>query len=216
MNRKFDLIIFDWDGTIVNSIDWIVDCLQSAAKACECRIPEVEAAKNVIGLSIERAMDELLPELNAEERTQFVGHYSQRFFSKSTGTEDLFTGVGDMLENLKQQGYLLAVATGKKSTGLAKAMRGTGLEDVFHVTRGADQTASKPNPLMINEILAHLSVEKDKALMVGDSIHDLQMAANAEVAAVGVTCGAHSEVILQQYGPMACLQHTRDIMNIID
>ena len=215
MKNSFDLIIFDWDGTLVNSIDWIVQCLQDAAQACGCDIPETQAVKNIIGLSIERAMDELFPEIDESIQEQLIAHYSQQFFSKKISQNDLFAGVYEMLVQFKQSGYLLAVATGKKSTGLAKAMNGTGLVDFFCTTRSADQTASKPNPLMIDEIVEEMNVSKDRTLMVGDSVHDLQMAINANVAAIGVACGAHSDEVLRQYNPKMCLEHTSELLTII-
>ncbi len=213
--KSFDLIIFDWDGTLVNSIDWIVHCLQKSAQACGCDVPETQAAKNIIGLSFEHAMAELFPGIDKHTQEQLIAHYSQQFFSKKITQNDLFAGVYEMLVQFKQNGYLLAVATGKKSTGLVKAINGTGLVDFFSATRSADQTASKPDPLMINEIVEELSVSKDKVLMVGDSVHDLQMAVNAKVTSIGVACGAHSVEVLRQYNPMMCLQRTSELLEII-
>lgn len=215
MKDSFDLIIFDWDGTLVNSIDWIVQCLQKAARECGCDVPETQAAKNIIGLSIDRAMDELFPGVDKSTQEQLIAHYSQQFFSKKITQNDLFAGVYEMLVQFKQNGYLLAVATGKKSTGLEKAINGTGLVDFFSTTRGADQTASKPNPLMIDEIVEEMKVSKDRTLMVGDSVHDLQMAINADVSAIGVACGAHSDEMLRQYNPRMCLEHTSDLLKVI-
>ncbi len=213
--KKFDLIVFDWDGTLVNSIDWIVHCLQKAAQLCNCDVPETQAVKNIIGLSIEHAMAELFPGIEKQVQEQLISHYSQLFFSKKTSRNDLFSGVYDMLVQLKQNDYLLAVATGKKNRGLIKTMKDADLLDFFSVTRSADQTASKPDPLMLNEIIEELEVSKDKVLMVGDSVHDLQMAINAKIAAVGVACGAHSIEVLRQYNPLMCLQQTSELLEII-
>ena len=205
MKNRFDLIIFDWDGTLANSIDWIVQCIQQAAAEHGCNIPDTQAVKDIIGLSIEQALQILFPESDSQTRQNIARVYGTTFFSKPISREDLFPGVYDMLEQLKTQGYQLAVATGKKSAGLAKAIEGTGVADLFVTTRSADQTASKPDPLMIDEIVSELGISKQRTLMVGDSVHDLQMALNAQVASIAVTCGAHSASVLQHYQPLHCL-----------
>ena len=215
MKNRFDLIIFDWDGTLVDSIDWIVQCIQRAAAHYGCPVPEPQAARDIIGLSIEKAIETLFPAVDAETRAKLAAHYSQNFFSKQISPDDLFPGVSDMLRQFRRQGYRLAVATGKKASGLAKAIEATGLADLFCTTRCSDQTASKPNPLMIDQIVAELGVDKQRTLMVGDSVHDLQMAMNAQVSAVGVTCGAHSESTLQQFRPLCCLSCPTELLDII-
>lgn len=215
MKNRFDLIIFDWDGTLVDSIDWIVHCIQQAAECHGCPVPEPQAAKDIIGLSIENAIQQLFPDVDSAIRQQVAAHYGRTFFSRQISRDDLFPGVYEMLQGLKRNGYRLAVATGKKSSGLAQAITATGVADLFCTTRCSDQTASKPNPLMIDEIVAELGVDKQRTLMVGDSIHDLQMALNAEISAIGVTCGAHSRATLQQYNPLFCLNYPTDLLNII-
>ncbi|MDD1612063.1 MAG: HAD-IA family hydrolase [Methylococcaceae bacterium] len=215
MKNRFELLIFDWDGTLMDSIGWIVHCMQTAAEQAGCQIPPAEAAKDVIGLSITRAMDTLFPDAGPELREQLVRGYSQEYASRPLGPEDLFAGVHEMLEELNGAGYRLAVATGKTRAGLQKALQATGTENLFYITRAADETASKPDPLMLQEIISHVDVPPARALMIGDSIHDLQMAQNAQISAIGVSCGAHSEEILQQYRPLLCLQHPADLLNII-
>jgi phosphoglycolate phosphatase len=215
MKNRFDLLIFDWDGTLMDSIGWIVHCLQTAAAQLGCPIPAPEAAKDVIGLSIVRAMDTLFPEAGPELREQLVRAYSQEYASRTLGPGDLFAGVRDMLEELNGAGYRLAVATGKTRAGLQKALQATGTESLFHVTRAADETASKPDPLMLLEIMHHAEIAPGHTLMVGDSIHDLQMAQNAQISAIGVCCGAHSEEILQHYRPLRCLRQPAELLNII-
>ncbi len=215
MKNRFDLIIFDWDGTLVDSIDWIVQCIQKAAAHYACPVPEPQAARDIIGLSIEQAMQVLLPDVDSETHSKIAAHYGQHFFAKQISRDDLFPGVYPMLQKFKQDGYRLAVATGKKASGLALAIEATGVADLFCTTRCSDQTASKPDPLMIDEIVAELGVGKQRTLMVGDSAHDLQMALNAGVASVGVTCGAHSEAILKQYQPLRCLAYPTELIGII-
>jgi len=215
MKNRFDLIIFDWDGTLVNSIDWIVHCLQKAAVQCDCAIPEQQAAKDVIGLSIKNAVDVLFPGIDEATLDRLVACYTQEYHSKETGREDFFSGVYDMLVELKQTGYQLAVATGKNRSGLQQALQATGTEELFCITRCADETASKPDPRMIREIIQHANAANERTLMVGDSIHDLQMALNAQISSVAVSCGAHPEEVLQQYNPLMCLQQPAELLNII-
>ncbi len=215
MSRNYDLIIFDWDGTLVDSIDWIVQCIQNAAKECQCEVPEGDDIRDIIGLSIENAARQLFPGISAEKQQQLISCYSHYFLSKQSSPDDLFYGVKDMLHKFKASGYKLAVATGKKNAGLMKAMAGTGTHEFFSATRSADQTASKPDPLMINQIVQEMNVSKPRTLMVGDSAHDMLMAKNAGVAAVAVECGAHRNHILTQYNPIFCLAHTRALLNVI-
>lgn len=215
MKNRFELIIFDWDGTLVDSVDWIVHCIQQAARQHGCRIPETQAVKDIIGLSIENALTRLFPDTVSVTRQKLATDYAQIFSSRQTGPDDLFPGVYDMLCEFKRNDYRLAIATGKKAAGLTKAIKGAGVAELFCTTRGADQTASKPSPLMIDEIIAELNIDKQRALMVGDSIHDLQMALNAGIAAIGVTCGAHTAETLSQYGPLMCLNYPTDLLEII-
>ena len=215
MKNRFDLIIFDWDGTLINSIDWITQCLQQAAVLCDCPMPEAQAAKDVIGLSINNAMQTLFPDTDEKLRAQLVAHYSRLYLSKHISRDDLFPGAYQMLVQLKEQGYQLAVATGKTRAGLQAALLATGTEDLFCITRCSDETASKPDPKMLHEIILHTRTAKERALMVGDSIHDLQMALNAPISAIAVSCGAHSAACLQQYHPLLCLQQPTELLNII-
>ena len=215
MKNRFDLIIFDWDGTLVDSIDWIVHCIQQAAVRHGCPMPEPQATKDIIGLSIENAIRQLFPDVDDEIRRKVAADYGNTFFSKQISRDDLFPGVYEMLAQFRADGYRLAVATGKKSSGLDEAIAATGVADLFCTTRCSDQTASKPHPRMIDEIIAELGVDRQRTLMVGDSVHDLQMAINAQVASVGVTCGAHSKAILQEYQPLMCLEFPTDLIGIL-
>ena len=176
MKNRFDLIIFDWDGTLIDSVDWIVHCIQHAAARYDCPVPEAQAAKDIIGLSIENAMQQLFPDLDAAARQLMASDYTETFGSRQISRDDLFPGVYAMLHKFRQDGYRLAIATGKKSSGLAHAIAATGVGELFCTTRSSDQTASKPAPLMIDEIVAELNVDRQRTLMVGDSAHDLQMA----------------------------------------
>jgi phosphoglycolate phosphatase len=215
MKNRFDLIIFDWDGTLVNSIDWIVYCIQKAAEETGCTIPGEQDTKDIIGLSIKKAMQKLFPGIDEITQEQLVKRYSELFFSQTITQNDLFAGVYPMLQDLKQAGYQLAVATGKNRVGLDRALSGTQTDELFAITKCADETMSKPNPTMLNEIVEHLDVSKQRTLMVGDSIHDLQMATNAEIASIGVACGAHSETTLKHFNPLFCLQQTHELLELL-
>jgi phosphoglycolate phosphatase len=215
MKNRFDVIVFDWDGTLVNTIDWIVHCLQKAGEQCGYVIPEPRAAKDTIGLSIENAVQALYPNADTATNHKLVASYSQTYFSKQLTQDDFFPGVYDMLLFLKNSGYQLAVATGKTRSGLTHALAATGTENLFDITRCADETASKPNPKMLHEIMQHTQTTADRTLMVGDSIHDLQMARNANVPSIGVACGANSRESLQQYAPLLCLQQATELLNFI-
>ncbi len=215
MKNRFDTIIFDWDGTLIDSISWIVESLQSAAHLCDFPSPAEQAAKDVIGLSIEQAMQTLFPTATAAQIPQLVAGYRHRYEQFHIGPEHLFAGVYDMLVKLKQSGYTLAVATGKTRAGLQDALHATGTEGLFDITRCADETASKPEPLMLLQILQHTQTQSHRALMVGDSTHDMQMAANANMAAVAVSCGAHPAEVLQQFNPVFCLSQPAELLELI-
>lgn len=215
MKNRFDLIIFDWDGTLIDSIDWIVNCLQAAAKQCDCAIPESQAARDVIGLSIANACSQLFPGVDQQTLTRLTACYQQAYSSRQLSREDLFPGVYEMLVELKQAGYQLAVATGKTRAGLQQALQATDTEALFCITRCSDETASKPDPLMLHQIMQHTNAANDRSLMVGDSSHDLQMAINAQISSIAVSCGAHPEHLLQQYSPLMCLQQPTELLNII-
>jgi len=215
MKQRFDLIIFDWDGTLINSIDWIAHCLQQAAIDCHCPMPETQAAKNVIGLSINHAMYTLFPEVDEQTLKLLIASYSEHYFSKAMDHHDLFPGAYDMLIQFKNQGYQLAVATGKTRAGLTVALKATGTTHLFSVTRCADETASKPDPRMLHEIISHTQTAKERVLMVGDSIYDLQMAFNASISSIAVSCGANSAASLQAYQPLLCLEQPTELLNIL-
>jgi len=215
MKNRFDLIVFDWDGTLMDSVDWIVQCLVVAAKEQSCDIPKEQDVKNIIGLSIHKSMDKLFPSLDQEARQKYIESYSKAFFSRQITQADLFKGVADMLLQFKQRGYQLAVATGKSRHGLDKAMQGTRLESFFDITACADETASKPQPDMLNHIVKEMDVEKEKVIMIGDSTHDMEMAMNAGIASIAVLCGANSQQQMQPYNPLLNLQQTTELLEIL-
>jgi len=215
MKERFDLIIFDWDGTLVDSIDWITHCLKKAASLQGFNIPDDQAARDTIGLSIQKAMTKLFPGINQNIQDQMTESYRQEYFSKQMTEDDLFAGINEMLISLKQMDYQLAIATGKNRSGLDKALHGTGLNDFFHITRCADETASKPSPNMLEEIIEETGISRERTVMIGDSVHDLKMASNAGMASIAVSCGANSVEQLELHNPLLILQQTTTVLDIL-
>lgn len=215
MKDRFDLLVFDWDGTLINSIQWIVECIQKSALACGCAVPSEAAARSVIGLSLDRAMAELFPGVTGPTAGRLVEAYRSFYFARAVGEDDLFTGIRAMLEALRGTGYQLAVATGKNRAGLSRALDATATRSLFHAFRSAEETASKPNPEMLLQIMAELNVRRERTLMIGDSVHDLRMALNAGTDAVAVACGANTQEELEALGPLACLGHTAELLALL-
>lgn len=216
MKNRFDVIVFDWDGTLVDSIDWIASCLQLAAEQCAYPVPEKQAAKDVIGLSLDKAIQTLFPDAELAIQAKLIDCYQTAYKTQEMGREHFFDGVYDMLLSLKASGYQLAVATGKTRAGLNRVLQTTETEDLFDITRCADETASKPAPQMLLEILSFCDSLSERALMVGDTIFDLQMALNANMASVAVACGAHSEILLREYQPLLCLKQPVELLNLLN
>ncbi|MBB3101871.1 HAD-IA family hydrolase [Azomonas macrocytogenes] len=196
--RKYDLLIFDWDGTLVDSIDRIVQSVWMAAKICNLPQRDESAVKGIIGLAMPQAIKVLYPHLTEQAQiAHFLRVYAEHYLAFEETPSPFYPGVATTLELLRDQGYRLAVATGKTRRGLNLVMGGHGWTDFFDATRCADETASKPDPLMLNEILVQCDVEPAKAIMVGDSIFDLQMAEQAGIDAVAVSYGAQDSDRLQ-------------------
>ncbi|MDO7902854.1 HAD family hydrolase [Pseudomonas sp. K1(2024)] len=207
MRKPYELLIFDWDGTLADSIGRIVDSMNLAAERAG-EIPSAEAAvKGIIGLALDEAISVLYPHLGAHEVARFRQHYADIYTDLDRQPSPLFEGVSQSLEVFRAQGYRLAVATGKARRGLDRVLKANGWEDFFDITRAADETRGKPHPLMLQEILAHCRVEAGEALMVGDSAFDLQMANNAGMHSVAVGYGAMSLEALAEFGPRVCIEH---------
>lgn len=190
MSNRFELIVFDWDGTLIDSAGAIATCIQLAAQDLGLPVPSTERARHVIGLGLRDALSHAIPELKPDDYGRLVERYRQHFLERDEQLP-LFDGVRDLLDRLRDRGYVLAIATGKSSLGLSRALATANLGSIFTATRCADQTAPKPDPAMLNELLAELDVARGNALMIGDTTHDLMMASAAGVAALAVTYGAH-------------------------
>ena len=206
--RKYQLLIFDWDGTLVDSVGRIVVSLRHAAD--ECGLPQLDEAqlKGIIGLGLTEAIESLYPGLcEPVSIERFRGAYAEYYLALENQPSALFSGVFEALEAFRSEGYQLAVATGKTRRGLHKVLERRGWLDYFDVTRCADETASKPDPLMLHEILAHCRQQPERALMVGDSLFDLQMARRAKVCSVAVGHGAMPLELLHAESPDLAINH---------
>jgi phosphoglycolate phosphatase len=188
--KQFDLIVFDWDGTLMNSTATIVKCIQHAAKDVGLTPPSDSAAAHVIGLGLAEAMQHVMPGIEPAQYQRMVERYRYHFLTQDHELV-LFTGVREMLAELKQAGYFLAVATGMGRVGLNRALNAAGLLSVFDATRCADETFSKPHPAMLQELTRELGQDMRRTVMIGDTTHDLQMAINAGAAGIAVEYGAH-------------------------
>ncbi len=215
MKNRYDLLVFDWDGTLFDSIAWIVESIQRAAAICQCEVPSDESARSVIGLSLDGAMAALFPAVSRPTATRLVEEYRHNYLARTFGEEDLFPQVRQMLEVLQQYGYRLAVATGKTRRGLIEAMAATATQGFFSAVRSADETASKPHPEMLLQLMRELKVVPERTLMVGDSVHDLRMARNAGVDAIAVSCGANTRQQLCELEPLLCLEHTAALLPLL-
>lgn len=203
----YQLLIFDWDGTLVDSIGRIVESMHRAADACELLRCSDAQVRGIIGLGLPEAIGSLYPELADPARIErFRHHYSEHYLSLETEPSALFADVAETLEVFRAQGYRLAVATGKTRHGLQRVLQGRDWVDYFDVTRCADETASKPDPLMLQEILAHCGVAPERALMVGDSSFDLLMARRAGIDSVAVGYGAQPLAMLSEHQPTLAIE----------
>ncbi|WP_241967809.1 HAD-IA family hydrolase [Pseudidiomarina homiensis] len=216
MAKDYQLIIFDWDGTLMDSIGRIVSSMQATAKALQLPVPLAEAVRDIIGLSLEPAIGRLFGNLSTADYERFLQVYRDQYVELDTTPTPLFTGVRSMLTELSQRGYQLAVATGKARRGLDRVLVESELQDFFSVTRCADETRSKPEPHMLHEIMACTGVSAAATLMIGDSIHDLKMAQAAGVDALGVDFGAHSSAQLLPYQPRHILSDWSQLLAYLD
>jgi phosphoglycolate phosphatase len=199
--KNFDLIVFDWDGTLMDSTATIVKCIQSAAKDIGLPVPSEQAAAHVIGLGLGEAMQAVMPDIDPALYPKMVERYRYHYLTKDHELV-LFKGVREMLADLSQEGYFLAVATGKSRVGLNRALNAVGLLSTFHATRCADETFSKPHPAMLQELTRELGQDLRRTAMIGDTTHDLLMATNAGASAIAVEYGAHPVHQLQACRPL--------------
>jgi phosphoglycolate phosphatase len=210
MPKQFDLLIFDWDGTLMDSAGVIVDSIQRACEDIGLPAPSERASRQIIGLGLMQALQTLLPDLPAEDYPRLVERYRHHYLGRDAQIP-LFAGVTDGIRALSESGFQLAVATGKSRVGLERALEASGLGAWFVATRCADQTHSKPHPAMVLELIDELGADPVRTLVIGDTSHDLLMAANAGVASLGVTYGAHEAGDLHPHAPLALMDSFAEV-----
>lgn len=201
MGRNYRLVVFDWDGTLLDSAHAIVASMQAAARDLGLPPPDETTARRVIGLGLHDALSQAMPDVPVGEYPRVAERYRHHYLARDRELS-LFEGAQELLEELAEAGCLLAVATGKSRLGLNRALEASGLTGFFHATRCADECTSKPAPDMILEIMAELETEPGRTLMIGDTTHDLQMARNAGVGALAVGYGAHTREALLAERPL--------------
>jgi phosphoglycolate phosphatase len=205
MPRQFDLLIFDWDGTLMDSAACIASSLQAACGDLALPVPSDRNARYIIGLGLDDALAHVLPGVPRTEYPKIVDRYRHHFLERDSGTA-LFPGVKEMLAELRERGHVLAVATGKSRRGLDRALAASGVATYFSASRCADEGFSKPHPGMVQALLETTGVATDRALMIGDTTHDMLMARNAGMERVAISHGAHEEAELLEYEPLACVR----------
>ena len=209
--KHFELIIFDWDGTLMDSADRIVSSMQGTASELGFIMPNESQIRNIIGLSLEVAAEQLFGHLAANKISNIIETYRKYYLHLDTTPTPLFDGAFELINQLNQQDYKLAVATGKGIRGLERVLTETQLMPHFHTWRGADQAKSKPDPLMLTQILEELKIEASDALMVGDTSYDLEMAQNIGMPSIGVSYGVHEIAILKQFQPIAIIDDIKQL-----
>tara|TARA_B100001063_G_scaffold187507_1_gene177779 strand:- start:64 stop:714 length:651 start_codon:yes stop_codon:yes gene_type:complete len=214
--NEIKVCVFDWDGTLVDSEKHIVDSLTYAAEKLALPSLSYEVKKDIIGLSMHKALETLYPVLSMADIEKMRMHYGEYFFSVPQNNQSLFNLVEKTLADLKSKGYKLAVATGKSRNGLDKALVSTGLKRFFDIERCADETRSKPDPLMLSEIADYYGVGASDMLMVGDTEFDLGMASNFGSPSLGVSYGVHEVSRLEKYKPLGIIDCISEIHRYLD
>jgi phosphoglycolate phosphatase len=209
------LVIFDWDGTLLNSLAKISQCMQLAAVDAGLDPRSESEIHGIIGLGIPQALTILYPDVPQAPLDSLRDRYSYHFMMKDQSPCAFYPGVCDTLAELKSGGHHIAVATGKSRRGLDRVLGNLGWENYFHATRCADETSSKPDPLMLSELMTELDYGVEDAVMVGDTEFDLEMASRLGMRRVGVSYGAHSPQRLSLHQPEIIIDHIKDLLRII-
>jgi len=209
---KYELVVFDWDGTLLDSAGAIVNAIKASSRDLGLPEPSDAQARHVIGLGLTDALRHAVPELKPERYQEMVERYRFHYLSGDNALT-LFAGVREMLGRLQVAGHVLAVATGKSRLGLERALDHSGLRPLFRASRCADECHSKPHPQMLEELMAEFGVAAEATVMIGDTSHDLLMASNAGVDSLAVTYGAHPHEHLLECKPRACLHTVGELDN---
>ncbi len=209
--NRFSLLVFDWDGTLSDSLQHIVNSIRYAIKKLGLPEKPEEAIKNIIGLGLEEALQRLCPGIDALQSKNMASYYREHYASSTANNISLFPGTAEIIKLLHANGHELAVATGKSRRGLDKALQDSGLDEFFHYSRCADETFSKPHPQMLEDIMDIFDARPERVLMIGDSEHDLQMAKNAGVCSAAVTYGAQDKEYLLKFEPLTCFNSLNEL-----
>ncbi len=212
MPAAIRLIVFDWDGTLMDSETQIVHSMFGAIRDMQLESRTADECRNIIGLGLKEAIDSLYPGRDEQFSRQFVDSYRHHWFTQADDSE-LFPGARETLLLLREAGFELAIATGKGRTGLERVLKHTELESMFSVTRCSDETRSKPHPQMLEEILQETGIEAANTLMVGDTEYDMNMAIQAGVHPVAVSYGVHERGRLMAHQPLACLDTIGELVD---
>ncbi len=207
---NFDLIVFDWDGTLFDSTALIARCIQAACADLGTAVPSERQASYVIGMGLADALQHAAPDLPRERYRELGDRYRRHYYARQHEIV-FFDGTLAMLEALKARGHRLAVATGKSRLGLTQALELSTLGSLFDATRTADETASKPDPRMLVELMDAFQVAPARTLMIGDTTHDLQLAANAGSASIGVSYGAHDHRAFKDFDTRCVVHSTAEL-----
>ena len=209
MSARIKLIVFDWDGTLMDSEAQIVTCLHAAIADLDLEPMDDDKVKNVIGLGLREAIDTLVPGRDSRFHEAFVAAYRSHWFQSESSV--LFDGAREVLDITGKNGFLLAVATGKARRGLDRVLNDTGLTSRFHATRCSDEAPSKPHPQMLLDLMAALEVLPEETIMVGDTEYDMEMATNAGAGKIAVRSGVHSGERLNRHAPLVCLDRVAEM-----
>lgn len=207
------LYIFDWDGTISDSAAKICRCMQLAAEEVGVEPLEDDAIKNIIGLALPEALRVMYPDLEESKREEVKLGYSRQFLQADSTPSPFFPKAMETLESLRDQGFKMAVATGKSRRGLDRVLNNLKLDTFFHASRCADETTSKPHPHMLNELLEEFNLPPEQAVMIGDTEYDMSMAYQIGMPKIAVSYGAHTIDRLMKYKPELCVDRFEEILN---
>lgn len=201
MAKQYDLIVWDWDGTLADSTGMITRAIVKAAEQAGLPALTESAASSIIGLGLRESIETLYPGISDEQARVLATQYNVNYFASESEIL-LFDGAADTIRALNRKGFKLAVATGKSRRGLNLALEHTQLRNYFHATKTVDECFSKPHPQMLDELMDDLVALPERTLMIGDTSYDLQMAKNAGVHAVGVSYGAQTADAWQHLNPV--------------
>ena len=212
---KAKVVIFDWDGTLVDSVEHIAESLHQAATDLGYPAREREAYRDIIGLGMVEALEKLYPGISREQMNSIREGYARYFFSKVTTPQNVFAGMADVVSDIRGAGLGCSVATGKSRRGLDVALVSSGLGEHFDITRCADETRSKPDPRMLEEIVRFYSIDPSEAVMIGDTRYDLDMAQRIGMPSIGVEWGVHKRDVLAEYSPHAVVDTVADLRRVL-